>query len=92
MGFAAKNSVPVEALVVQGDYVVARRVEQGRPTAEVLAEAIPDLLKSITFPKFMRWGEGNYRFGRPLRRFVAVGTVRLKFFEREIEECHNIFL
>jgi glycyl-tRNA synthetase beta chain len=71
-GFAAKNGVPVEALVVQGDYVTVRRVEQGRSAAEVLAQAIPDLLKTITFPKFMRWGEGNYRFGRPLRRFIAL--------------------
>ncbi len=71
-GFARKQGVDVSAMTVEGDYVVARRVEPGKPTAEVLAAAVPDLLKSITFPKFMRWGAGGYRFGRPLRRFVAL--------------------
>ncbi len=71
-GFARKQGVPVEALAVEGDYVVARRTEAGKPIPEVLAAAVPDLLRAITFPKFMRWGAGNYRFGRPLRRFVAL--------------------
>jgi glycyl-tRNA synthetase beta chain len=71
-GFAAKNEVPVEALTVVGDYVVAKRNVTGRAAIEVLSQILPELLKTITFPKFMRWGEGNYRFGRPLRRFVAL--------------------
>ena len=71
-GFAAKNGVPVEDLQIVGDYVTATKKEAGKPTGAVLAEIIPELLKTITFPKFMRWGEGNYRFGRPLRRFVAL--------------------
>lgn len=71
-GFATKNGVAVSELTTSGEYVVARKWVTGRPTGEVLAEAIPELLKTIVFPKFMRWGEGNYRFGRPLRRFVAL--------------------
>lgn len=72
LGFAAKNGVPVENLVVVGDYVTATRHEAGKPTGEVLAQIIPDVLKALTFPKFMRWGTGTYRFGRPLRRLVAL--------------------
>lgn len=71
-GFAAKQGIPVEALEVVGEYVVARTTKAGRPAADVLAEIVPDLLKNVTFGKFMRWGAGNYRFGRPLRRFVAL--------------------
>ena len=71
-GFATKNGVAVSDLRIDGDYVVARRREVGQPAAPVLAAMLPDLLKAITFPKFMRWGAGNYRFGRPLRRFVAL--------------------
>jgi glycyl-tRNA synthetase beta chain len=71
-GFATKNGVPVESLTVEGEYVIARKTVIGRPATEVLGQAVPELLKTLTFGKFMRWGEGNYRFGRPLRRFVAL--------------------
>ncbi|MBC8103997.1 MAG: glycine--tRNA ligase subunit beta, partial [Cytophagales bacterium] len=71
-GFATKQGIPVEALEVVGEYVVARTNRVGRAAGAVLAEIVPDLLKDVTFGKFMRWGAGNYRFGRPLRRFVAL--------------------
>ncbi len=71
-GFAAKNGVAVESLQVVGDYVTAQKYEAGQPTSDVLAQLLPDVLKTLTFPKFMRWGTGTYRFGRPLRRFVAL--------------------
>jgi glycyl-tRNA synthetase beta chain len=72
LGFARKQGVDVADLAVAGDYVVARRTERGQPTGDVLARIVPDLLRALTFPKFMRWGAGNYRFGRPLRRLVAL--------------------
>lgn len=71
-GFAAKNGIAVEALEVEGENVVARRTETGKAAVEVIGQIVPELLKTITFGKFMRWGDGNYRFGRPLRRFVAL--------------------
>ena len=82
-GFARRQNVDVKGLVVEGDYVVARRTEPGRPTGEVLAAAVPDLLRALSFPKFMRWGAGNYRFGRPLRRFVALLDDEILRFEIE---------
>ncbi|GAB4455911.1 MAG: glycine--tRNA ligase subunit beta [Armatimonadaceae bacterium] len=82
-GFARKNNVAVDALQVEGENLVARRVEPGKPAAEVLAQAIPELLRTITFGKFMRWGEGNYRFGRPLRRFLALLGSEVVSFEVE---------
>lgn len=82
-GFARRQGVDVKELVVEGDYVVARRTERGRPTGEALAAAVPDLLRALSFPKFMRWGAGNYRFGRPLRRFVALLDGEVVPFEIE---------
>jgi len=82
-GFAAKNGVAPEALRVVGEYVVADRLELGRPTGDVLGAFIPDLLKTATFPKFMRWGAGTYRWGRPLRRFVALLGDEIVPFEVE---------
>src|SRR5262249_35485636 len=69
-GFAAKHQVKVTDLVVvdspRGKAVAARRTVPGRPAMEVLADTIPRVLPSMTFPKTMRWGKGEHVFVRPI--------------------------
>ena len=36
-------------------------------TAEILAEVVPRVVSSLTFPKTMRWGSGERSFVRPVR-------------------------
>jgi tetrameric-type glycyl-tRNA synthetase beta subunit len=76
VGFARAQGVPVEALQVRdlegGRYVVAERHEPGRPAAAVLAEILPGVLGSLSFPKMMRWNGDGARFGRPIRWIVAL--------------------
>lgn len=76
LGFAASQGVRVEDLVVEdtpgGDYVFARRVEEGRPTGQVLAALIPQVLGQLEFPRMMRWGRGEHRFVRPVRWILAL--------------------
>ncbi len=76
VGFARKYGVPVEALEVRaegsGRYVYAVVRKEGRPTAQVLAEALPGLVASIKFGKTMRWNATNVAFSRPLRWFVSL--------------------
>jgi glycyl-tRNA synthetase len=75
-GFARAQAVPVEALQVWemdgGQYVVAAKIEAGRPAAEVLAEELPGLIASLRFPTTMRWNESNVAFSRPIRWLVAL--------------------
>ena len=76
-GFARKMGVAVTDLVVRetprGEYVACRRVTPGRPTRDILAEALPDLILGIHFPKTMYWtGKGGPRFIRPIRWLVAL--------------------
>ncbi len=54
------------------EYVFARRLEPGRPAREVLAEVLPRLVASLEFPRTMRWGDGDFRFPRPVRWVVAL--------------------
>jgi len=74
--FARSQQVPVECLqrrnTPAGEYVFARRVVPGRPTAEVLRELLARVVTSLSFPKTMRWGEHELRFGRPIRWIVAL--------------------
>ncbi len=76
-GFARKMGLPVSALEIRqtprGDYLGCRQNIQGRPTREILAAALPDLILGIHFPKTMYWtGKGGPRFIRPIRWVVAL--------------------
>jgi glycyl-tRNA synthetase len=63
-----------------GKYVFAVVKQKGRPTPEVLAEALPKLVESIKFEKSMRWLPASRRagndpgpaFSRPIRWYVAM--------------------
>ncbi len=76
LGFARSQGVDVADLVVKTvgpvEYVFARKSEQGRPTAEVLAEVCPAMITGLHFPKPMRWGDMDFRFARPIRWLVAL--------------------
>jgi glycyl-tRNA synthetase beta chain len=76
IGFARSQGVDVDDLLrvqgSKGEQVAVRKTEEGRPTAEVLGEAIPVLLEKIAFPKTMRWMDLDVRFGRPVHWIVAL--------------------
>lgn len=76
IGFARGKGVAVADLVIteEGDkrYVAALVREEGRPSARVLAEALPDLLGGIKFTRSMRWNDSGVSFSRPLRWLVAL--------------------
>ena len=75
-GFAKRCGVPVEQLEVRhtpkGPFVFARTLQKGRPSLEVLAELIPPWIWGLQGRRFMRWGEGDSRFSRPVRWLVAL--------------------
>ena len=76
LGFARAQGVPVEQLHVKtldrGEYVVAAIVERGAHIEEILPVMLPRLITSLSFPKSMRWGQGTFRFVRPIRWLVAL--------------------
>lgn len=76
IGFAKKNGVPVESLsrktTDKGDYVSVEVHEEGQPIAELLRELLPRLCTGISFPKSMRWGQGDIAFGRPVHWLVSL--------------------
>jgi glycyl-tRNA synthetase beta chain len=76
LGFARAQGVDIAQLAVvstaKGDYICARKKHAGRPTSEVLAEVLPNLITSISFPKSMRWNASRVSFARPIRWLVAV--------------------
>jgi glycyl-tRNA synthetase beta chain len=80
--FAAKLGASVASLSVveraaspkqkPGRYVVGRRVEKGRPAAELVGPALATVCAAIPFRKSMRWGDLDATFGRPVQWLVAL--------------------
>ena len=76
VGFAKSQGVDVKDLIVvataKGEQVAARKIEPGRPTIEILAGVIPDLMGKMPFPKTMRWMDLDVRFARPIHWIAAL--------------------
>ncbi len=74
-GFARSRGVAISDLEVReiegGEYVVAIVRQKGRNTAEILLEALPELIAGIQFSKSMRWNWTNVAFSRPIRWLLA---------------------
>src|SRR5262249_1526439 len=67
LGFCRGQGVDVNDLRKDDQYVWASKQVIGRQTAEIIAEALPKAIRSMTFDKTMRWGDGRMRFARPIR-------------------------
>jgi len=76
LGFARSRGIDVARLEIitteKGDYVGFKTLTRGKGTAEILNKVIPQVIGSLSFPKMMRWGEGQTRFSRPIRNVLAV--------------------
>ena len=56
----------------KGEFYVAVIARQGRATAEVLAEVLPDVLAKLPWPKSMRWRPADpVRWVRPLHSILC---------------------
>ncbi|HMM13213.1 MAG TPA: glycine--tRNA ligase subunit beta, partial [Parvibaculum sp.] len=56
----------------KGAFYVAVSEKKGRPTAELLAEIVPEVVRAFPWPKSMRWGAGTLRWVRPLHSIVCL--------------------
>lgn len=76
IGFAKKQGVEVSALAIEatdkGDFVFVQKKTPGRPAQEILPELVLDWINKLEGKRFMRWGDGDLRFPRPIRWLVAL--------------------
>ncbi len=75
-GFAKKNGVSVDQVRIvkteKGEYAALTRRETGRAASDVLPSLLTEMCGKIPFPKSMRWGLGEFSFGRPVHWLVAL--------------------
>jgi glycyl-tRNA synthetase beta chain len=55
----------------KGDFYIAIAEKKGRATQEVIAELVPQIIRSFPWPKSMRWGSGTLIWVRPLHSIVC---------------------
>ncbi|MGE5566850.1 MAG: glycine--tRNA ligase subunit beta, partial [Parcubacteria group bacterium] len=76
-GFLRSTGLTREQLVERDGVWFAVIEKQGRPTTEIIAEMVEDVVRNFPWPKSMTWGTGKLRWVRPLRRILCV-------FDREV--------
>ncbi len=76
---------------------VVTLTKAGRPTLDLLAEALPKLIGGLHVPKAMRWGRSEFTFVRPIRNLLCrFGTEVVPFEVDGIRTCgttlgHRLF-
>jgi glycyl-tRNA synthetase beta chain len=70
-GFARASGVRPEDLERAEGFVWAVSRSEGRARADVLPEALRDVVRGLSFSKSMRWNGGGLRFSRPVRWLCA---------------------
>ena len=76
-GFLRKTGLTQDQLVERDGVYFAVVEKPGRKTADVLAEAIPTIIRSFPWPKSQRWGAASrstesLRWVRPLQSIIAL--------------------
>lgn len=84
-GFLRKTGLTEDQLIERDGVLFAITEKPGRATAEVLAEAIPAIVRAFPWPKSQRWGAASIsteslRWVRPLSAIVAL-------FDGQVVEC-----
>ncbi|HTQ09299.1 MAG TPA: glycine--tRNA ligase subunit beta [Fimbriimonadaceae bacterium] len=83
LGFCRSQGADPKDLRKDDQYVWVTKTIPGRNTSELLAEMIPQAIRSLNFEKSMRWGASRMRFARPIRWILAAFDGEAVDFEIE---------
>lgn len=71
-GFLRKVGLSQSDLVERDGVWFATISSKGKPTAEVIAPMVEDIVRNFPWPKSMKWGTCSLRWVRPLQRILCV--------------------
>lgn len=76
LGFARSQGVDPETFTFRElsgvEYIYAQKSSIGISTESIVAEALRNIITTMTFPKNMRWGTHDFKFVRPIKWIVAL--------------------
>jgi len=71
-GFLRSTGLAQDQLTERDGVWFATLAHVGRPTAEIIAEMVQEIVRGFPWPKSMTWGAGRLRWVRPLQRILCV--------------------
>ncbi len=71
-GFLRKHGATRDALVQEGQFWVLHKPGETLEARDLIARAVPAVLRSFPWPKSMRWGTSGFTWVRPLQRILCV--------------------
>ena len=71
-GFLRKTGLTRDQLTQKDGVWFAHIHRAGRPTPEIVAEMVEEIVRTFPWPKSMTWGYGALRWVRPLKRILCV--------------------
>ena len=93
-GFLKGQNKTVEDVIIKdfngSDYVFVESKEESKSVADVLRDNVYELVKSISFPRSMRWGGKSIRWARPIRYFLSLLDDEILKFDAEGIRVSNI--
>lgn len=76
VGFARAQNISINKLKCVEkngkEFLAAVRVKKGKRATEIIPVLLQKLFSNVSFPKTMRWGDGNVRFVRPVRSLLVL--------------------
>ncbi|WP_105301110.1 glycine--tRNA ligase subunit beta [Anaerococcus marasmi] len=87
LGFLKGQGADISDVVIREfkgeDYIYVEKKEKSKSVPEVLRENVYELVKSISFPRSMRWAGKSIRWARPIRWFVSILDDEVLDFDAE---------
>ena len=71
-GFLRKHGATQDQLTQEGQFWVLARPGEVTLATDLLARAVPAVLRGFPWPKSMRWGSSDFAWVRPLQRVLCV--------------------
>ncbi|MDN3565902.1 glycine--tRNA ligase subunit beta [Paeniroseomonas aquatica] len=71
-GFLRKHGATQDQLTQEGQFWVLAKPAEVTLATELLAQAVPAVLRTFPWPKSMRWGSSDFAWVRPLQRVLCL--------------------
>lgn len=89
-GLSSIDDAEVRSDPKKGEFYVAVIETPGRNASDIIAEAVPAIVRGFHWPKSMRWGEGELRWVRPLQRILCLLDGKIVPFDVDSIESGNV--
>lgn len=71
-GFMKSQDVTIDDIEIRDSYVYISKTIEPLHIKDIFYEKIPEIVKSIDFPKSMHWHSSDFSFARPIRWIVSI--------------------